>query len=69
MFAVVRDAILRLPEPAYQFQAFFEDSLIVVEGDMERQIFALVVTAAASEVDAAAGQKIERGPLLGDANG
>ena len=68
MLAVVRDTVFRFPEAAHQFQPFFEDALIVGEGDMERQIFALVVTAAAGEVDAAAGQKIERGPLLGDAN-
>ena len=58
MLAVVGDTILRLPQPADQFQAFFEDALIVGEGNMERQIFALVVTAAAGEIDAAAGEKV-----------
>ena len=68
MFAVVRDAAVGRPQPAHQFEALLENSLVVLERDVERQIFALVVAAAAGEIDAAVGQKIERRPLLGDAD-
>jgi len=64
----MRDAAIRLPKPAHQFQALFENALIVLERDMERQIFALVVAAAAGEIDTAVGEEIERRPLLRDAD-
>ena len=53
----------------HQLEALLENSLVVGERHMERQIFALVVAAAAGEIDAAAGEQVERRPLLGDANG
>jgi len=61
-------SLVGLPKLADQFQAFFENSLIILEGHMERQIFALVVAAAGGEIDAAARQEIERRPLLGNAD-
>src|SRR5262249_54970827 len=64
----MRMAPRRPPQLAHDFEAFFENLLIVLEGNMERQIFAPVVTAAAGEIDAPAGQKVERRPLLGDAD-
>ena len=42
--------------------------LVVVERDVERQIFAPVVAAAGGEIDAAVAEQIERRPLLGDAD-
>src|SRR5271155_3320535 len=68
MLAVMRDAVVRRPQPAHHFKAFFENALVVVERDVERLIFAAVITAAAGEIDAAPGQQIERRPLLGDAD-
>ena len=53
---------------AHQLHALLEDALVVVEGDVERQVFAPVVAAAGGEIDPAAAQQIERRPLLGDAD-
>ena len=69
MFAVMRDAVIGLPETADQFDALFKNALIVIERDVEWLVFALVVAATAGEIDAPARQEIERRPLLGDANG
>jgi hypothetical protein len=68
MLALVRDAVFRRPEFAHELQSFLEDSLIVLEGNVERQIFALVVTAACGEIDAAVRKQIERRPLFRDAD-
>ena len=68
VFAVVRDAVLGRPQPPDQLKPLFENPLVVGERHMERQIFALVVAAPAGKIDPAAGKKIERRPLLGDAN-
>ena len=64
----MRDTALGLPKLTHQFQALFENSLIVLEGNVKRQIFAFVVTAAGGKIDAAAGEQIERCPLLGNAD-
>jgi hypothetical protein len=68
VLALVRDAVFRRPEFAHELKPFLEDSLIVVEGNVERQIFALVVTAPGGEIDAAVRKQIERRPLFRDAD-
>ena len=54
VLAVMRDWLLALPQPAHDPHAFFEDRLIVLEGDMERGVFAPVITAPGGEIDASA---------------
>jgi hypothetical protein len=66
MLAAVRDAAVRRPQPAHQLKTLLEDTLVVLERDVERQIFAPIVAAPGGKHDPAAGQKIERRPLLGD---
>ena len=68
MSAVVGDAAFGHPQLADELQPLFEDALVVLEGHMERKIFAPVVAAPGGKVDAAAGEQIERRPLLGDAD-
>ena len=65
---MVGDAAFGQPKLADEFQPLFEDALVVLEGHMERKIFAPVVAAPGGKVDAAAGEQIERRPLLGDAD-
>jgi hypothetical protein len=69
VLAVMRDAVRGGPELLDHLHALFEDALVVAEVDMERRVFAAVISAARGEIDAAAGEQIERGPLFGDANG
>ena len=52
------------PELAHQFEPLVENRLVVLEGDVERQIFALVVATAGGEIHPAVAQKIDGGPLL-----
>jgi hypothetical protein len=44
----------------------FENSLVVLERDTERRIFATVVAASDGKIDAAVAQQIKGSPLLGD---
>ena len=64
----MRDAVGRRPQFSQHLEPLVEDALIVLERDMERQIFALVVAAASGEIDASVAEQIERRPLLRDAD-
>ena len=66
MPAVMGDRPVGRPETADHLHPFFEYFLIVLERDVQRQILAPVVTAAGGEIDAAAGEQVQRRPLLGD---
>src|SRR5580698_6904825 len=69
MLAVVRETVVGRPQSANELETLLEDSLIVVERDMERLVFPPVVAAPSGEIDASVGEQIERRPLLRDANG
>ena len=69
VLAVMGDPPVGRPKLPDQLKPLFENSLIVGERHMERQIFALVVAAPAGEIDAASREQVERRPLLRHANG
>ena len=69
MLAVMRNRRIAGPQAADQFHAFFKERLVVVEAHVEGQVFAAIIAAAGGEIDAASAEQIERGPLLGDADG
>ncbi len=66
MLAVMRDRLVARPQPAHDAQPFLENRLIVLEGDVERRVFAPVVPPPGGEIDPPARQQIEGRPLLGD---
>jgi hypothetical protein len=57
MPSTMRDALVRLPQPADDLEALLEDALVVFERDGEGEIFLLVVAATSGEVDAPAAQE------------
>jgi hypothetical protein len=65
----VRDGSTCRPQIAYDLQAFFKQTLIIVEVDAEGLVLAAVVAAAGGEIDTTSTEEIQRGPLLGYANG
>src|SRR5262249_60037409 len=50
MPAVMRDAVLGCPQLAHHFEALVKDALVFRERDLERRVFARIVTAAGSEI-------------------
>src|SRR5262249_14741426 len=68
MRTVVRDRAIGRPETPDDLHALLEDPLVVLERHLAGQVLAPIVAAAGGELDSAAAQQIERGPLLRDAD-
>src|SRR5262249_12908067 len=64
VFAPVRDRLIGGPQPTDHLHPFLEDRLVVLEGDVERQVFAAVVTTPGGENHAPPPGGGEGRPLL-----
>src|SRR5262249_59817304 len=58
VLAVMRDRLVAFPQPPHDAHTLFEDRLVILEADMERLVFAAVVTAARGKIDAPAREQV-----------
>ena len=60
----MRDGSVCSPQIAYDLQAFFKQTLIVVKVDVEGLVLAAVVAAAGGEIDTTSTEEIQRGAVM-----